>query len=139
MRSHASSSLPRRIRWTTRTNLVTGSCVITSASVRLKSTVALPRWKAPHLVQPALVAWWKPVIKHFAWHEAQHIKIARSYNSKLKSQLVGHKCSAAKEIIRKWERSLTKAQAKFDRKDLSWQPYVVPYTGPGGYFGDSIT
>ncbi|HEY4228454.1 MAG TPA: DUF922 domain-containing protein [Candidatus Limnocylindrales bacterium] len=123
------------IRGSEQTNLATGSCVIGSVSVGAKPVVAIPRWTGPRHVQPALLAWWRPVLRHFAWHEGRHIKIQQAYDSKLSKLLVGHRCSAANAIIRKWSRSLRAAQHAFDQKDLSWQPDSVPYTGPGGYYG----
>lgn len=120
-------------RWIEATNLSTGSCKVSSVKVALKSTVNLPRWTGPSRVQPALITWWKTFSDHLAWHEGQHIKIQKTYDSKLKSLVVGHKCSSARSIIAKWERSLNKAQDAFDTKDMSW-PYPE-YTGPGGFYG----
>jgi len=120
-------------RWVTTTYFATGACQVTSERVTLTSTVSLPRWTAPARVQPALVTWWKKMFAHFAWHEGQHIKIQRAYDSRLASLLVGQRCSAAQAIVRKWQRSLQAAQDAFDRKDRSW-PYP-DYTGPGGFYG----
>ncbi len=117
------------VNWKMLTNRASGSCTIVAATINRTSTVNLPRWVGPSKVQPELLTWWKPVLDHFAWHEGQHIKIQKTYEKKLKTQLVGHRCSSAKSIIKKWERAVDAAQDKFDAKDLSWQPYSVPYAG----------
>jgi hypothetical protein len=68
---------------------------------------------------------------HFAWHEGQHIKIAKSYEAKLERRLDGASCSAADSIIKRVGRNMNAAQDKFDAKDFAWQPLTaVPYTGP---------
>ena len=120
-------------KWIETTNRSTGSCKVTSLRITLKSTVSLPRWTGPSRVQPALITWWKAFADHLAWHEGQHIAIQKSYDSKLKSLLVGHRCSSARGIIAKWERSLQAAQDQFDVKDQAW-PYP-DYDGPGGFLG----
>ena len=118
-------------RWINRTNPLTGSCRVTSATVvKPTSTVNLPQWVGPARVKPALLTWWTTVLDHFAWHEGQHIKIEQSYEKRLPSLLNGHRCSAARTIIRRWERDLNAAQHTFDVKDYSWQPETsVPYLG----------
>ena len=121
------------IRWTERTRLATGACTIVAPKVSLRSTVYLPQWVGPKQVQPALLEWWKRMVDHLAWHEAQHIKIEKSWDSKLKTMMVGRKCSSANSIIRKWQASRSAAQDAFDVKDASW-PYPA-FTGPGGWFG----
>ena len=73
----------------------------------------------------------EPVLDHFAWHEGRHIKIQQAYDTKLRPLLLGHKCSSARTIIRRWERTVAAAQARFDTRDYSWQPETsVPYKGP---------
>ena len=118
---------------TTVTYVATGRCTVRTARIALTSTVSLPRWAGPALVQPELLAWWRLMLDHMAWHEGQHIKIERSYDSKLKSLLVGHTCSSVSSIVKKWKRSLDAAQKRFDQQDLTW-PYP-DYTGPGGWYG----
>ena len=118
----------RSIRWTNVTRLATGACTIASPKVSARSTVYLPQWVGPKRVQPALLTWWKQMVDHMAWHEAQHIRIEKSYDSKLKSLMVGKKCSSANRIIDNWERSLDAAQTAFDTKDAQWA-YPV-YAGP---------
>ena len=120
-------------RWIETTNVGTGSCKVTSVRVVYKATVSLPRWTGPSRVQPALIAWWKTFLDHLAWHEGQHITIQKSHDSKLRSLLVGHKCSTARAIIAKWERGYKVAQDQFDIKDQSWE--YPEYTGPGGFYG----
>lgn len=122
-----------RVQWTNRTLLATGACTIVAPRVSLTSTAHLPQWERPKRVQPALLAWWHKVVDHLAWHEAQHIRIQRSYDSKLMRLMAGHKCSSANRIYRNWKRSLRAAQDKFDAKDARW-PYP-DYTGPGGFYG----
>jgi predicted secreted Zn-dependent protease len=121
------------VRWTERTRLATGACTIVAPKVSSKATVFLPRWVSPKRVQPELVSWWKKMVHHMSWHEAQHIKIQKTYNAKLKTLMVGKSCSSANKIFKKWERSLKAAQDKFDAKDAKWA-YPV-YTGPGGFYG----
>jgi predicted secreted Zn-dependent protease len=118
----------RSIRWTNVTRLATGACTIAAPKVSARSTVYIPQWVGPTRVPPALLTWWKKMVDHMAWHEAEHIKIETSYDSKLKGLMVGHRCSAANRIIDKWARSLDAAQQAFDRKDAQW-PYPA-YTGP---------
>jgi predicted secreted Zn-dependent protease len=117
-------------RWIETTNRSTGSCTVTSLTmVKSISTVHLPQLVGKK-VQPALLAWWKPVVDHFAWHEGQHIKIDQNYDKKLRPLLIGHRCSAARGIIHRWEHKLDAAQHKFDVSDYHWQPeWSVPYTG----------
>ena len=122
-----------RVRWTNRTLLATGACTIVAPHVSLTSTAHLPQWERPKRVQPALLAWWRKVVDHLAWHEAQHIRIQRSYDSKLIRLMVGRKCSSANRIYKSWTRSVRAAQDRFDAKDASW-PYPE-YTGPGGFYG----
>lgn len=121
------------IRWTDRTRIATGACTIVAAQVGIKPIVYLPQWVSPKAVQPELLAWWKKMVDHMAWHEGQHIKIQKSYDAKLKAMMVGDKCSSANKTIKAWERSLKAAQDKFDAKDALW-PYPV-YAGPGGFYG----
>lgn len=124
-------SLGGGVHWVNTTNLATGSCTVTSMTTPRNPVVHLPRWTGPQQVRPALVRWWKTVLGHFAWHEGQHIKIQQAYDKKLRPLLVGHKCSSARTIIRRWERTVAAAQDRFDAKDYSWQPETsVLYTGP---------
>ena len=124
-------SLGGNIRWINTTNGLTGTCTVTSVTVTRTPTVFLPRWVRPHRVQPALITWWTQVLDHFAWHEGRHIKIQQSFDKKLRPALIGHRCSSARSIIRRWERRVDAAQHKFDVSDYSWQPETsVPYVGP---------
>jgi predicted secreted Zn-dependent protease len=87
----------------------------------------------PHRVQPALITWWTQVLDHFAWHEGRHIRIQQSYDRKLRTALLGHACSSARTIIRRWGHRVDAAQHRFDVSDYSWQPeWSVPYAGPQG-------
>ncbi len=115
------------VHWTKRTNLSTGRCRISAEYVTLKSVVSLPVWTKPSKVPPGLVTWWQAMLKHFAWHEGQHIKIEKKYDAKLKSLLVGQPCSAAKKILKKWATKRDAAQDKFDASDRSWS--YPAYTG----------
>ena len=72
------------------------------------------------------------MVHHMAWHEAQHIKIQKSYDAKLKTLMAGKKCSSANKIFKKWDRSVKAAQDKFDAKDKKWT--YPEYTGPGGWY-----
>ena len=124
-------SLGGGVHWVNSTNLATGSCTVTSVTTPRNPIVHLPRWTGPQQVRPALVRWWTTVLGHFAWHEGRHIKIQQAYDTKLRPLLLGHRCSSARRIIRRWERTVAAAQARFDAKDFSWQPETsVPYTGP---------
>lgn len=125
--------LPYSIRWTTLTNRATGACRISTATVGLNPTVYLPRWVRPARVHPALLSWWRKMLDHMAWHEGQHIKIQKTYDTKLKSLMRGRKCASANAIIKKWGKSVDAAQDKFDAKDALW-PYPK-YEGPGGWYG----
>ena len=122
------------IRWTDRTRLATGACTIVAPHVSVTSTVNLPRWKSAKPVEPALLAWWSKMVDHMAWHEGQHIKIANRYEAKLINLMAGEKCSSANKIIKKWNKSVRAAQAKFDAKDLLW-----PYPEYTGTWGSSAT
>ena len=124
-------SLGGGVHWVNSTNLATGSCTVTSVTTPRNPIVHLPRWTGPQQVRPALVRWWTTVLSHFAWHEGRHIKIQQAYDTKLRPLLLGHRCSSARRIIRRWERTVAAAQARFDARDFSWQPETsVPYTGP---------
>ncbi len=126
-------SLGGNIGWVNTTSGLTGSCTVTSVTVTRSPTVFLPRWVGPHRVQPALITWWNQVLDHFAWHEGRHIRIQQSFDKKLRPALIGHPCSSARSIIRRWERRVEAAQHAFDVKDYSWQPeWSVPYLGPRG-------
>ena len=99
--------------------MATGACTIVAPRVTRTSTVYLPRWVSHEAVQPALLAWWQKMVDHMAWHEGQHIKIRKSYDSKLKTLMAGHNCSSANKIIKKWQRSQEAAQSKFTRRTRS--------------------
>jgi predicted secreted Zn-dependent protease len=118
-------------RWTNTTNPYTGSCTVTTLTiVKPNSTVHLPQLVGQAKVEPALLAWWKPVLDHFAWHEGKHIRIEQKFEKKLRPLVVGHRCSSARAIIRRWERNMAAAQHRFDVSDYHWQPESsVPYTG----------
>ena len=120
----------RSITWIERTNGSTGACTVASVSVKRTSTVYLPQWVGPKKVRPALVTWWKTVLRHFAWHELQHIKIQKTHDARLRPLLLGQRCSAVPAIFARWARNVGVAQTKFDAKDASWQPDSVPYAGP---------
>jgi predicted secreted Zn-dependent protease len=114
----------RDIEWTMSAAASSTTCRITSVAVRLKSTVWLPRWVKSSSAPDGLTAWWRAMVKHFTWHEGQHISIEKKYDKKLGTLLVGKACKSANKILRKWAKSVDKAQAKFDAKDASW-PYPV--------------
>lgn len=94
-----------------------GKCMVTSVRASLRSNVWLPRWTAPSSVAPRLVAWWRKVIAHIAWHEGRHIKIANDWIVILKKRAAGHSCASTKAIVAKWARDAEKAQQAFDRQD----------------------
>src|SRR5262249_50749058 len=73
----------RDIDWLTRTDPITGTCRISEATVKLKSTVWLPRWVKPSGAPSALSSWWKKMVAHFTWHEDQHIAIEKRYDKRL--------------------------------------------------------
>ena len=121
------------IRWTARTAAVTGACTIVTPQVSRTAVVYLPRWDSATRVEPALVAWWKKMADHLAWHEGQHIKIRKAYDAKLVKQMQGHSCSSAQAIEKRWRHDLQAAQHRFDARDIRW-PYP-DYSGPGGWYG----
>jgi predicted secreted Zn-dependent protease/ribosomal protein L40E len=108
----------------------TGSCTLTTVRITAAYTVWLPRWTKPARVYPELVAWWKKVLAHLAWHEAHHIGIENARLPNLRDRLLGAPCSRGPAIIKAWAASLDKAQAAFDAKDRSWD--WPPYRGPVG-------
>jgi predicted secreted Zn-dependent protease len=119
-----------KIHWTDWTRVATGACTIGSPQVDFVSTVHLPRWKSAARVEPSLLAWWKKMVNHMAWHEGQHISIANRYEAKLAKAMDGQRCSAANKIIKKWFRAERAAQAKFDAKDALWA--YPEYISSGG-------
>jgi predicted secreted Zn-dependent protease len=94
-----------------------GTCRVTSVRTTLRSNVWLPRWTAPSRVSPRLVAWWRKVIAHIAWHEGRHIKIAKEWMVVLKKRVAGHSCASTRSIVAKWARDAEVAQQAFDRQD----------------------
>lgn len=111
-----------------RTNLATGYCSVTSASVSYKPTARVPRWTGPAKVYPELFSWWQQVLKHITSGEAALIKIQRTADTRFPKLLVGQRCAAAKGIISKWERTNKAAYSAFYKKDATW---LLPvYAGP---------
>ena len=96
---------------------VSGTCTVASLTTTLRSNVWLPRWTAPSHVSPRLVAWWRKVIAHIAWHEGRHIKIQKDWITILKKRVAGHSCASTRKIVAKWARDAEKAQQAFDRQD----------------------
>jgi predicted secreted Zn-dependent protease len=110
-----------------------GSCKITDVRIEARYVVWLPRWTKPSHVYPELLAWWRKVLDHIAWHEGQHIKIARSRFPALRDKLEGASCAKADSIVNAFDARLDDAQDAFDAKDRSWSSPT--YSGPGGWFG----
>jgi predicted secreted Zn-dependent protease len=116
------------VNWKTSTNLGTGACKVTAASVNLKPIANIPQWSSPAQVYPELLAWWKQVLAHITADQAKYIKIQQAADKKISSLLVGQKCSAANGIILKWKRTTAASVAKFAAQDANWQ--LPEYTGP---------
>lgn len=114
--------------YTTSTNVGTGYCSVTKATVSFKPIARVPRWTGPPEVYPDMISWWQQVLNHIISGEAALITIQRTANARFATLLVGHPCSAAKGIISKWEASTTTAANAFYKKDATWQ--VPFYSGP---------
>jgi predicted secreted Zn-dependent protease len=95
------------------------ACTIQSVTWTLAATVHLPRWTKPNRVDPALLRWWRKVLKQSARHEAQHVKIQRAELGKLRGQLVGRSCSSFQKVLKRIQKRSNKAQATFDKKERS--------------------
>ena len=95
----------------------TGSCYITSAKPALVTVAHMPRWVAPSRVPKAWVWWWRKDIARVAWHEAQHIKIAKQAMARFPRMVVGRPCSSYARYYRNWSRALDRAQDAFDQRD----------------------
>ena len=108
----------------------TGSCTITGVRITLSATPQMPRWTKPAKVYPALLTWWRSVVKHIAWHEGQHIEIQKSWIKTLHKRIVGGSCSKVQATMNKWAKQVDKAQDAFDRRDSSWR--YPAYRGPTG-------
>ena len=91
----------------------------------------MPRWSKPTRVYPELLAWWRKVLDHIAWHEERHIRIENTWLRKVPAMLEGEACSSAQRITDEWARQVADAQAAFDARDYA--EYELPgYTGPIG-------
>jgi predicted secreted Zn-dependent protease len=109
-------------------NASNGSCTITGASPTLSAVVQLPRWAKPARVKRVVLAWWREVFDHIAWHEGRHIQIERTWMRKLGGMLEGKPCASAGRVIGRWARKLAAAQAAFDAKDAATWTYP-PFPG----------
>jgi predicted secreted Zn-dependent protease len=112
-----------------------GSCVLTGATTSLRATVYMPRWNKPTRVHPELLAWWREVLDHIAWHEGRHIKIEKSWLKKAPAMFEGKPCTSGQRIATRWAKKVAEAQAAFDAKDYAAYEFP-PYDGPGGFFGN---
>jgi len=112
------------------TDQTTGTCTITTVRITASYAVWLPRWTKPSRVPNALVAWWRKVLAHLAWHERQHIRIENARLPDLRARLQGVSCAKGDAIVKSWLASLSKAQHAFDAKDGAWR--WPAYSGPGG-------
>jgi predicted secreted Zn-dependent protease len=112
-----------------------GSCTIAAVRFRTMYTVWLPRWTKPQRVRPELLAWWREVLDHVAWHEARHIAIHESRLPDLRERLVGAACDRGSAIAQRWHRRLRRAQDAFDQADSDWR--YPRYDGPGGFSGET--
>lgn len=102
-----------------------GVCSVTSVTFTAKYTVTLPKWSGPARVSRTLAAWWKTVFNHIAWHEGQHLAIAKKYASKMKAALAAGSCDepTQKAAFDALSSQLEAAQKAFD---TSQGPYVFP-------------
>jgi predicted secreted Zn-dependent protease len=102
-----------------------GVCSVTSVSFTAKYTVTLPKWSGPARVSRTLAAWWKTVFDHIAWHEGQHLAIARTYASKMKAAIAAGSCDKSEQnaTIAALSSQLEAAQNAFD---TSQGPYIFP-------------
>jgi predicted secreted Zn-dependent protease len=113
-----------------RTDPYSGQCTIVRVerATSLSATVFMPRWTAPDRVYPELLAWWRQVFRHIAWHEGRHIQIAKRHMADLPRRLIGKPCGAVTRIYRRWSRQHERAQDAFDRRER--QRPLPPYHGP---------
>jgi predicted secreted Zn-dependent protease len=112
-----------------------GACLLTGATTSLRATVYMPRWIKPTRVHPELVAWWRTVLDHIAWHEGRHIRIEKAWLEKAPAMFEGKACSSGQRVATRWARKVAEAQAAFDAKDYAAYE-LPPYDGPGGFFGN---
>ena len=82
-----------------------------------------------------ILAWWREVLDHIAWHEGRHIKIEKSWLKKAPAMFEGKPCTSGQRIATRWAKKVAEAQAAFDAKDYAAYEFP-PYDGPGGFFGN---
>jgi predicted secreted Zn-dependent protease len=111
-----------QVRPSLRVDPATGACTIDAVATSYTAVVYLPRWTRPSRVHRELIAWWRQVMKHAAWHEGRHIAILESYLTDARRMLVGRPCASASRIIARWARLLEVAQDAFDRRDRASLP-----------------
>ncbi len=103
----------------------TGVCSVTSVTFTATYTITLPKWSGPARVSRTLAAWWKTVFDHIAWHEGQHLAIAKTYASKMKAAIAAGSCDKTEQsaAIAALSSELEAAQNAFD---TSQGPYTFP-------------
>jgi predicted secreted Zn-dependent protease len=111
------------------TDVTSGVCVVKSVDLTASYTIILPNWTSPARVPAVLVAWWKLVLDHIAWHESQHLAIAQEYAPKVKAALQNTSCSGFAAASRAIRDDIDAAQDVFDaqQKAINWQ--YPPYSG----------
>lgn len=95
----------------------TGSCRVTGVQRNLVTVAHIPRWTAPRRVPAYMAWWWKKLAKRIAWHEAQHVKIAKKHVNRFPRMVVGQPCSAIGPQVQRWSAAHQRAQNAFDRLD----------------------
>jgi predicted secreted Zn-dependent protease len=114
-----------RMAFTTRFGFAekNGSCRIVSATVTVRATVILPRWKRPRNADAGVKLFWDTLSADIKRHEESHVVIAKNHARDLEQALLATgrqaDCHAAKVRAKTIsDRILTKhdrAQAEFDR------------------------
>ena len=94
-----------------------GVCTIAGVEMTHRDVVWLPRWKGPAQVDPKLLAWWKAVIKHIAWHEGRHIALQVAFLPKITAALKGASCDDGNDILATYGKKASALQDAFDAQD----------------------
>lgn len=115
---------------TEHTDPATGTCSVSAVNLTPVYETTLPRWAGPSAVPGGLVSWWQKVHDHVAWHEAQHLAIAQSYESKIKQAILDASCgnAAARLAVAPVMDAERADQDSFDQRDSDWT--WPSYLGP---------
>jgi len=126
--SEAAACFDNTFKWTYQGTITNGVCRVTKVNFTANYRIILPHWSGPTRVPSPLVSWWKTVFAHIAWHESQHLAIARTYAKKYQQTISAGPCDQAGQNKRtnSLAAQLQAAQAAFDVRDhnnWSWPPY----------------